>query len=246
MRQLTVSAPLSLSFGESGLELGQPVLFTALSLRTYVTVAKVKIFSITPEPLSPALKPLLDHIKQFYKQTLPAFKISVNRPDVSLPNSNLLLSLWVATAGAVSWYLKELWNPHTINTLVYDLHKDRDPAWGAKTSVTTFGGFVWFRQELSFLKSIWQLPIKLPPAANRFYLEYNPSRRPELKKNRKYNDVKSLAEAFKSGRKVKIDQYLKKFQNGQTGGLSICLKKSNNKSYPVSIGEEGVKIEHKE
>ena len=26
----------------------------------------------------------------------------------------------------------------------------------------TMGGFIWFRKELEFLKSIWQIPLKLP------------------------------------------------------------------------------------
>ena len=58
-----------------------------------------------------------------------------------------------------------------INELAYEIEKKQhgNPSGGDNTTETV-GGFVWFRKELEFLKSIWQLPFKPHESLNHFFL----------------------------------------------------------------------------
>jgi mevalonate kinase len=69
------------------------------------------------------------------------------------------------------YYFKKIWNPIRINELAYEIEKKQhgNPSGGDNTAVT-MGGFIWFRKELEFLKSIWQLPFKPHPSVNHFFL----------------------------------------------------------------------------
>jgi mevalonate kinase len=69
------------------------------------------------------------------------------------------------------YFLKKVWNPTTINKLAYEAEKyiHKTPS-GVDNTAITFGGFLWYRKELEFLRSFWQLPLKLPPALNHFSL----------------------------------------------------------------------------
>ena len=69
------------------------------------------------------------------------------------------------------YFFKKLWNPIRINELAYEIEKKQhgNPSGGDNTTVTV-GGFVWFRKELEFLKSIWQLPFKPHDSLNHFFL----------------------------------------------------------------------------
>jgi mevalonate kinase len=75
----------------------------------------------------------------------------------------------VGVVAATSYYLKKIWNPQLFNQLAYEAEKIRhgNPS-GADNTAVTMGGFIWYRKELEFLKSIWQLPIPSPP--QNFYL----------------------------------------------------------------------------
>ncbi|MBI4130256.1 hypothetical protein HY468_02995 [Candidatus Roizmanbacteria bacterium] len=43
-------------------------------------------------------------------------------------------------------------------------------ALGLRTTTSSIGGFIWYRQEFDFLKNIWQIPMKIPKSLDHFYL----------------------------------------------------------------------------
>lgn len=77
----------------------------------------------------------------------------------------------VGIAGAMLYHYKKIWNPIRINELAYEIEKKqhKNPSGGDNTAVT-MGGFIWYRRELEFLKSIWQLPFKPHPSLSHFFL----------------------------------------------------------------------------
>jgi len=78
----------------------------------------------------------------------------------------------VGVVGAFSFFAKKIWNPTRINNIAYEVEKKihGNPSGGDNTAVTV-GGFIWFRKELEFLKSIWQIPMSMSPEiSNNFYL----------------------------------------------------------------------------
>lgn len=74
-------------------------------------------------------------------------------------------------AGALLYLWKGIWNPVEANRIAYEIEKAQHgtPS-GVDNTTVTMGGFVWYRKELEFLKSLWQIPVKLPPALDRFCL----------------------------------------------------------------------------
>ncbi len=75
----------------------------------------------------------------------------------------------VGTVAALSYFYKKIWNPQLFNQLAYEAEKiaHGNPS-GADNTTVTMGGFIWYRKELEFLKSIWQLPLKTK--LSKFYL----------------------------------------------------------------------------
>jgi mevalonate kinase len=102
---------------------------------------------------------------------IPKIKVSVESEIPSGYHLGSSAAVAVATVGACMYFLKKIWNPVSINQLAYEVEKyiHKTPS-GIDNTAITFGGFLWYRKELEFLRSFWQLPLKLPPALNHFSL----------------------------------------------------------------------------
>lgn len=175
---IIVSAPGKVHLmGEHAVVYGKPALLAAINKRLTVSVEDGKSgIDIFPRDLEKAVKEHVLHIvsliqKEYASPTLPSMKITI---DSEIPFGYHLGSsaaLAVATIGAVVYFVKKLWNPVAINQLAYEAEKriHGNPSGGDNT-VVTMGGFVWFRTELPFLKSIWQLPMKVLSSFDHFLL----------------------------------------------------------------------------
>ena len=77
----------------------------------------------------------------------------------------------VSLVGALSYYTKKIWNPARINQLSYEAEKfiHGNPS-GADPAVIVSGGIIWYRKELEFLRSIWQLPFRVSAGMSNFFL----------------------------------------------------------------------------
>jgi len=133
---------------------GKPAILAAINRRLTVTVT---------EGNSNASGYVLDiiHIVQKHFQTRKPFHITI---DSDIPEGYHLGSsaaVAVGVVAAVSYFLKKVWNPALFNQLAYEAEKLKhgNPSGGDNT-IVTMGGFIWYRKELEFLKSIWQLPFK--------------------------------------------------------------------------------------
>jgi len=77
----------------------------------------------------------------------------------------------VGTVAAVTYFVKQIWNPNLFNQIAYEVEKKQhgNPSGGDNTTIT-MGGMLWFRKELEFLKSIWRLDVDIPDTMNHFFL----------------------------------------------------------------------------
>lgn len=175
----TVSAPGKIHLmGEHAVVWGKPALLTAVNLRLYASVEenprqatgkKIEIHSSEPtEYVRHTVGIVRDH---FRLKKIPPLKITITSQIPAGYHLGSSAAVAVATVGAVTFFLKKIWNPSLINQLAYEAEKKQhgNPSGGDNTAVTC-GGFLWYRRELEFLKSIWQLPFKPHLSLNHFFL----------------------------------------------------------------------------
>lgn len=172
---VTVSTPGKVHImGEHAVVHGMPALLAAIHLRLSVTVRTADMLRINTE--SPVLREYMlyavEQVRVSQKQdTIPPMELSVSSAIPFGYHLGSSAALAVATVGAVLYFIKQLWNPAVINQIAFDVEKKQhgNPSGGDNT-ICTLGGFVWYRKELDYLKSIWQLPLHMPAELNNFYL----------------------------------------------------------------------------
>ena len=175
--KVTVSAPGKIHFmGEHAVVYGRPALLAAVSLRTYVTVRPLAVRRQLSEPANSIevvsrepddyVRRIVSVVKKELKLVdVPPVRITIESQIPSGYHLGSSAAVAVGVVGALMYFTKKIWNPIRINEVAYEAEKVQhgNPSGGDNTTVT-FGGFIWFRKELEFLKSIWQLPFR--PAAN--------------------------------------------------------------------------------
>lgn len=176
MSTVIVSAPGKIHLmGEHAVVHGKPALLTAINLRLQVTIESAeKGLDIEVDDIQAKefIQYAIDTVQKEYNiSKLPPMNISLTSEIPFGYHLGSSASLAVATVGAVLFYVKELWNPQEINRLAYEVEKKQhgNPSGGDNTSVT-YGGFLWYRRELEFLKSMWQIPLRLAPELTHFML----------------------------------------------------------------------------
>ena len=171
---VTVSAPGKIHLmGEHAVVYGKPALLAAVNLRLFVTITKgIKGITIETSEPSDYIYYALEVVRQEIKlKKLPACKINVTSQIPAGFHLGSSAAVAVATVAAALYFLKKIWNPERINKIAYEVEKKQhgNPSGGDNTTCT-FGGFIWYRRELEFLKSIWQLPLRLHPRLKHFFL----------------------------------------------------------------------------
>ncbi len=233
---ITVSVPGKIHLmGEHAVVYGKPALLSAINLRLSVTIEKgskgIEIVSTEP----------IDHARYAVDFLLEQLKIKDHDPvkitiDSQIPAGFHLGSSAAVAVGltsAVMYYFKKLWNPIRINELAYEIEKKQhgNPSGGDNTAVT-MGGFIWFRKELEFLKSIWQLPFKPNPSLNHFFL-INTGRQKETT-GEMVEYVMSKVEI----RKSKVEKFFNENER-QTKRVATALKMGNENELidAIRVGE---------
>lgn len=177
MSPVTVSAPGKVFLmGEHAVVYGYPALLAAVNLRTTVTLTApaspdtgVTVVSQAGEThVRHALEQVRSHLGL---DTLPPMHIHVSSDIPTGYHLGSSAAVAVATIGAALYAIKRIWNPELTNRLAYETEKKQhtNPS-GADNTACTFGGLVWYRKELEFLKSMWQLPLTIKPVQQRFRL----------------------------------------------------------------------------
>lgn len=170
---ITVSVPGKIHLmGEHAVVYGKPALLSAINKRIRVSIERAPKMDIVTTESPACITYALEKVKEYVKlDELPPMRISI---DSDIPAGFHLGSSAATAVGVVAasiYFLKKLWNPTQINAIAYEVEKKQhgNPSGGDNTAVT-FGGLVWFRKELEFLKSMQQLDITIPSKLNHFFL----------------------------------------------------------------------------
>lgn len=172
---VTVSTPGKVHImGEHAVVHGRPALLSAINIRLAVTVSDSDVMEVSSssEIVRQYIYYALEQIRLAQKwEKLPAINVSVSSAIPFGFHLGSSAALAVATVGAVIYHVKQLWNPTVINQIAFEVEKKQhgNPSGGDNT-ICTLGGFVWYRKELDYLKSIWQLPLQMPSTLNNLYL----------------------------------------------------------------------------
>jgi len=170
---ITVSVPGKIHLmGEHAVVYGAPALLSAINLRMFVSVESAKKMEIisteSTEYVIYAIKKVQEHFKL---KTIPPMKITIRSEIPAGFHLGSSAATAVGIVAAVTYFVKKIWNPTMINTIAYEVEKKQhgNPSGGDNT-IVTMGGMLWFRKELEFLKSMWQLDIKILPTLDHFFL----------------------------------------------------------------------------
>ena len=171
---ITVSVPGKIHLmGEHAVVYGRPALLTAINRRLSVSVSPgikgIKVISDEPSEYIYQIATLV--LGNFRITKIPGVTITVISDIPSGYHLGSSAAVAVATIGALTYFLKKIWNPPLFNKLAYEAEKIQhgNPSGGDNTAVT-FGGLIWYRKELEFLKSMWQLPFKPHKNIDHFFL----------------------------------------------------------------------------
>lgn len=285
---VTVSVPGKIFLmGEHTVVYGKPALLAAINRRLRVSVT---------EGNNNATGYVLDvlHIVQKHFQTRIHCHITI---DSDIPEGYHLGSsaaVAVGVVGAVSYFVTKVWNPALFNQLAYEAEKMKhgNPS-GSDNTIVTMGGFIWYRKELEFLKSIWQLSLNT--RLTRFFLvdtgkpqettkemvafvaaqkhlepyfDENERQTKRIAVALKEHDEQTLIDAIRKGEKTlerigvvsaKARTIIRKIEQGggaakilggggRAGNVGYLLCYSHHppkRAIPITLGEEGIRLERK-
>lgn len=254
---ITVSAPGKIHLmGEHAVVYGKPALLSAINLRLKVSVEPFSPVSSRPrvkarDKLRPGsmddnnvtikssepddyIRSIVDLVQEHFKvKKLPAMNITVDSQIPAGYHLGSSAATAVATVGALIYFLKKTWNPALINQLAYEAEKKQhgNPSGGDNTAVT-FGGFLWYRKELEFLKSIWQLPFR--PAANLTHFFLIDTGKPK----ETTGEMVALVKGKRQKAKGNMEQLMNQNEE-QTKRITVALKEGNEEEliHAMQVGE---------
>jgi len=236
--------------GEHAVVYGKPALLAAINKRMRIVIQKTGsreqkteihiknekgIVENASKELVEFVEYAIEKVREHVAITdMPVFDITI---DSDVPFGYHLGSsaaLAVGVVAGVMYELKHIWNPTLFNQIAYEVEKKQhgNPSGGDNTTVT-FGGFIWYRKELEFLKSMWELKLSLPKTLNHFFL-INTGKPKETT-----GEMVALVNAkFKSQNAT----YKKQFDmNEEQTKRVVCAMKENNEKElidAIKIGEK--------
>ena len=210
--------------GDHAVVYGKPGFIAAMNRRLTVSIEPHEMFTVVSDEPGAYVRHAVDVVVSHYKMVnLPNIQITVESnilPGYHLGSS---AAVAVATVGACTYFLKKVWNPSVINQLAYEVEKyiHKTPS-GVDTTAITFGGFLWYRKELEFLRSFWQLPITVPSRLSHFYL---------IDTGRPKENTGEMVAFVHSQYKLHSAHYKKLFDQNEdeTKRIAVALKEGNEK-----------------
>jgi mevalonate kinase len=171
--KIVVSVPGKvILMGEHAVVYGKPALIAAINKRLTVSLKDASSFNIKAVEGEAYIRYCIDIVcKHFQINFLPkvSVEISSDIPIGAHLGSSAALSAGIV--GAFSFYFKKIWNPQLINQLAYECEKKiHVNSSGVDPAAVVSGGLIWYRRELEFLRSIWQMQFSIPKSLNHFYL----------------------------------------------------------------------------
>jgi mevalonate kinase len=223
MKVIKVSVPGKvILMGDHAVVYGKPAIIAAINKRLVVAIHDEDKFTIISNIDSKYIRHCVDIVLHNFAVTEDP-KISIEIQSEIPVGYHLGSSAAVAAGivGALTFYIKKIWNPQLINQLAYECEKmiHGNPS-GVDPATVVSGGLVWYRKELEFLRSIWQLPFSIPDGLNNFYL---------IDTGRSVENTGEIVNYVRSQFTVNGSRYEKIFSENeiQTKRLTVALKENN-------------------
>lgn len=167
MRGVKVSAPGKIILsGEHAVVYGYPAILAAVDRRLSIEIEKAKggLEIISREPIG-LVKYALEKTKEVFGEKIKEglrIKIGSQIPVGCGMGSSAALA--VAFTGAIFRFVNHPWSQEKINEIAYEIEKKQhgNPS-GGDNSISTYGGFLWFRKETEKFKVFSHLAIKSSP-----------------------------------------------------------------------------------
>jgi mevalonate kinase len=158
--------------GEHAVVYGRPALISTIGNRLKVTVSSSARLTLQVTEGEAYVRHCLETARRFFSVAeIPNISVQIVS-DIPI-GYHLGSSAAVAAGvvGALSFYLKKVWNPPQINQMAWECEKMiHVNSSGCDPAAVVSGGLIWYRKELDFLRNIWQLPFSIPASLNHFYL----------------------------------------------------------------------------
>lgn len=159
--KVTVSAPAKVHLmGEHSVVYGKPALLAAINKRLFISVESAPKLELISEYNTDYLQNIINLFEKTFQKKVKGVKITIKSEIPIGRHIGSSAALSVATIGALMRFFLKIWDPKRINELSYEAEKEKhgNPS-GADNTTCCFGGLVWYRKEVEFLKSIWNLPV---------------------------------------------------------------------------------------
>lgn len=228
MKKVTVSAPGRVFLaGEYTFKLGKPALLTTISRRIYVTLesnhqSQKKI--ILPNLLIQTdIDKVMEIIQKHVHIDTKSLSLAVAVDDGDTDGLGFTSAFIVALTGALQLYQGQPWDASVIHKEAYKNEKTLFPhTSGVDTSIITYGGLLWYREEFEFLKTVWLLPFKLAKQVSTFVLVGIKDIKP---KNNKYKSTKNeLIKAVQGNLSERLEQMTKSLTEALHGGDKSAVR----------------------
>lgn len=237
---ITVSVPGKIHLmGEHAVVYGTPALLAAINLRMYISVESAKkteiISTENPEYATYAVEKVKEY---FHIPSMPPMKITIRSEIPSGFHLGSSAATAVGVVAAVTYFVKHVWNPTVFNQIAYEVEKKQhgNPSGGDNTMVT-MGGILWFRKELEFLKSMWQLNVTIPTSLNNFFL-INTGKPEETT-----GEMVAMVRTKYNRQSTKMMQYFLK-NEAQVKRIALAVKEHNKKDLVDAIQKGERTLEH--
>jgi len=224
---ITVSVPGKIHLmGEHAVVYGKPAILAAINLRMQVSIEHASSFQVhsiePPEYASYAVEKVYEF---FHISKIPPISVTITSDIPAGFHLGSSAATAVGVVAATVYMVKHLWNPEQINTIAYEVEKKQhgNPSGGDNT-VATFGGLVWYRKELEFLKSMWQLPVSFPSEMDHLYL---------MDTGRPHETTGDMVALVRSEVSKQKDRYQKIFDENeeQCRRIAVALKEKNESNF---------------
>lgn len=245
MSDVAVSIPLPVSLVRSG-NVGEPMLYAVTDIRMRVTISNRVAHN--QEPLRKILEKAIDGIRQKYPNvTQEGWSISVTESLPSTVDANV--AALVGAVGGILFAYRRIWNPLTIQEIAYGILKDEYDEAPAMVTACVAGGIIWSRHELPFLTSTWQLPMRLLPSIQKFFISFINDRnfiqrRSISRKKDHEQEVRNIAIALKYGNAETLRKYYQDEVISSSRDTVLRYESVESDEYQaVMIGGDGIRLE---